>query len=414
MIGLIDCNNFFVSCERVFAPRLEGRPVVVLSGNDGCVIARSNEAKALGIAMGEPFFHVRHLAESGALEVCSGNLALYGDMSRRVMSVVRRFVPRIEIYSIDECFLCLDGFTGLPAFGRQLAATVEQWTGIPVSIGIAPTKTLAKIASKFAKKYPGYRHCCLIDTENKRRKALQLTPVADVWGVGRRHLPLLKQAGAATAADLARWNEQRVRRLLALPGVRTWRELNGHPAISLETEQARKSLTVSRSFKHPISDYEELRALVADFASQCADKLRRDGSAARTVTTHIRTDRFRPDLPQHAEAADLTLDVATADLRELVSAAVKNLRAIFRTGFGYKKAGVTLTRISHGCVQAHLFDTVDRAKQQQLQEAIDRIRVKNGPQALRVASQAAPGEARRSEFRSRCFTTHIEDIMEVK
>lgn len=414
MIGLIDCNNFFVSCERVFTPRLEGRPVVVLSGNDGCIIARSNEAKALGIAMGEPFFHVRHLVESGALEVCSGNLALYGDMSRRVMSVVRRFVPRIEVYSIDECFLQLDGLADLPAFGRHLAATVEQWTGIPVSVGIAPTKTLAKIASKFAKKYPGYRHCCPIDTEEKRRKALQLTPVADVWGIGRRHLPLLRQAGAATAADLARWNESRVRRLLALPGVRTWRELNGQPAIELETEQSRKSLTVSRSFKHPVTDFEELRALVADFASQCADKLRRDGSAARTVTTYIRTDRFRPDLPQHAEAAEQTLDVATADLRELVSTAVGNLRTIFRPGFGYKKAGVALTRISHGSIQAHLFDPVDRVRQQRLQEAIDRVRAKNGPQALRVASQAAPGEARRAEYQTRRFTTRIEDIIEVK
>lgn len=413
MIGLVDCNNFFVSCERVFNPQLEGRPVVVLSNNDGCVVARSNEAKAMGIQMGEPYFKVRHWVERGELMVRSGNLTLYGDMSRRVMSVVRRQVPRMEVYSIDECFLDLEGVPDLAAFGRRLSGMVRQWTGIPVSVGIAPTKTLAKVASKFAKKYAGYQGCCLIDTEEKRVKALQLTAVGDVWGVGRRHLPLLQLRGVRTAYDLTLWGKERVRANLALPGVRTWRELRGCPAIPMEAPSARQSITTSRSFKAPIADYGQLRALVADFASSCADKLRADKSAARTVTTYIRTDRFRTDLPQYSNAASITLDVATSDLREIVSAATQCLRNIFREGLGYKKAGVLLSDLSHGSVQAHLFDSVDREKQKRLLEAIDRVRHRNGAGALKVASQESYKKALNSEFRSPDYTTSWDDLIEV-
>ena len=186
MIGIVDCNNFFVSCERVFAPKLIGRPTVVLSSNDGCVIARSNEAKAMGIAMGVPFFKVKGLVESGQLMALSSNYGLYGDMSRRVMSVIRRHVPQIEQYSIDECFILLPETEDYAAFGRRLSQIVERWTGIPVSIGIAPTKTLAKLASRFAKKHKGYQGCCLIDTPEKRKRALELTDLRDVWGIGRK------------------------------------------------------------------------------------------------------------------------------------------------------------------------------------------------------------------------------------
>ena len=414
MVGLVDCNNFFVSCERVFNPKLVGRPVVVLSNNDGCVIARSNEAKEMGIKMGEPFFRVRSLYESGNLEVRSGNLTLYRDMSKRVMSVVRRHVARIEVYSIDECFLDLEGVPDLQKLGRNLAQTIRKWTGIPVSVGIAPTKTLAKMASKFAKKYPGYQSCCLIDTDEKRLKALQLTPIADVWGVGRRHLSMLQFRGVKTAYDLTLWNETKVRNYLSLPGVRMWRELQGHPAIPLEPPAAKQSITTSRSFKSPITEYEELRSLIADFASLCTDKLRQEKSAARTITAYIRTDRFRVDLPQYNPAASISLDVATSDLREIISAATQCLKAIYQPGYGFKKAGVLLSDISHGSVQAHLFDQVDREKQKRLLEAIDQVRHKNGASALKVATQESYMKALNHEHRSPNFSTQLEDIIVVK
>lgn len=414
MVGLMDCNNFFVSCERVFQPELADKAVVVLSNNDGCVVARSNEAKALGIKMGEPYFRIRQLVERGEVLVRSGNLRLYGDMSRRVMSVAQRFVPHIEQYSIDECFLDLDGVQQPVAVCRELVKVVRQWTGIPVSVGVAPTKTLAKVASKFAKKYAGYHGCCLIDTDEKRVKALRLTPVGEVWGVGRRHLPLLLGRGVKTAYDLTCWNEDHVRHLLALPGVRMWNELRGKPMIPLEQAVAKQSITASRSFRNVITDYELLRSLIADFASICADKLRRDGSAARMVTAYIRTDRFRPDQPQYGNSDTVTLDVATSDLREIVAAATRALQSVYREGYGYKKAGVSLSGITHGCVQTHLFDTVDRERQQRLLEAVDRVREKNGVQALRVASQESFRTVMNSEHRSPDYTTRLQDVIKVK
>lgn len=411
MFGLVDCNNFFVSCERVFDPRLLDCPVVVLSNNDGCVVACSNEAKAIGIRRGVPFFRLRRLVEEGRLQVRSGNMALYGDMSRRVMSVIRRFVPRIEVYSVDECFLDLDGVAAPEELGRRLAATVQRWTGIPVSVGLAPTKTLAKVASRFAKRYPGYRGCCLIDTDAKRVKALRLTDIGDVWGVGRRHVETLRAQGVQTAWDLTQWRPQRVRRVLALPGLNMWHELWGRSVIGLEPGTARKSVTSSRSFKSPLTDYEDLRAMVADFADHCADRLRRNGGAARLVTTYIRTDRFRPDLPQYANAASETLDVATSDLRELVAAAVRCLERIYRPGYGYKKAGVTLGAIESDGVQGHLFDGVDRQRQERLLAAIDRVRQKNGRDALRVASAGRVEDVARREYRSPRYTTDWSELM---
>lgn len=411
MFGLVDCNNFFVSCERVFDPRLQDCPVVVLSNNDGCVVACSNEAKALGVKRGTPFFRLRRLAEEGTLQVRSGNMVLYGDMSRRVMSVISRFVPRIEVYSIDECFLDLDGIAAPEELGRRLAAVVQRWTGIPVSVGIAPTKTLAKVASRFAKRYPGYRGCCLIDTDEKRVKALRLTGIGDVWGVGRRHVETLRAQGVQTAWDLTQWKPLRVRRTLALPGLNMWHELCGRSVIGLEPALARKSVTSSRSFKTPLTDFEDLRAMVADFADHCADRLRRNGGAARIVTTYIRTDRFRPDLPQYANAASETLEVATSDLREIIGAAVRCLERIYRMGYGYKKAGVALAGIEHGGVQGSLFDSVDRKRQERLLAAIDSVRRKNGRDALRVASQGHAEEAARREYRSPAYTTDWADLM---
>lgn len=413
MYGIIDCNNFFVSCERVFAPALKGVPVVVLSNNDGCVVARSNEAKAMGIAMGTPYFKVRHLVEAGKLHVRSGNLVLYGDMSRRVMSLVRKQVPRIEVYSIDECFMDLDGIEQPEAFGRELSRRVEKWTGIPVSIGIAPTKTLAKLASRFAKKYKGYQGCCLIDTNEKRLKALELTAVDDVWGIGRSMSETLHAQQTHTALQFTEWRVERVRRCFALPAVHTWNELRGVPCIKLETPAAKQSITSSRSFKSPVDDFEMLHALVADFCALCAVKLRKEKSAARIVTVFIRTDRFRPDLPQYSNAASVQLEVATSDVREIASAATRALKTIYRPYFGYKKAGVMLTELSNLAVQGSLFDPVDRQKQARLLQAIDQIHLRMGSRALQVASQEPFANAMSHEFRSPNYTTSLDDIIAV-
>lgn len=414
MLGIIDCNNFFVSCERVFQPRLKGRAVVVLSNNDGCIVARSNEAKAMGIAMGTPYFKVRHLVDSGQLQVRSGNMTLYGDMSRRVMSLVRKNVPRIEQYSIDECFMDLDGIDDPTGFGRALSAKVEKCTGIPVSIGIAPTKTLAKVGSKFAKKYAGYQHCCVIDTPEKRLKATQLTAIGDVWGIGRRMLATLTAMGKKTAYDFTQMKESNVRKAFSLPAVYTWRELQGMPCIPLLTPAAKQSITTSRSFKQPIADIEQMHALLADFASLSATKLRHEGSAARTVTVFLRTDRFRPDLPQYANAATLHLEVATADLRELAAASKRLLESIWLPHYTYKKAGIILTNIEHGYVQRALFDPVDRDKQERLLATIDNIQLRMGRDSIRVASQGSFKEAMNSQFRSPDYTTSLDDIIEVK
>ena len=414
LFGIIDCNNFFVSCERVFRPRLKGVAVVVLSNNDGCVIARSNEAKAMGIKMGTPYFKVRPLVQRGLLHVCSGNLTLYGDMSRRVMSIVRQHVPQIEVYSIDECFMDLTGIRNVKAFGEDLSALVEKWTGIPVSIGIAPTKTLAKIASKFAKKYPGYRGCCRIETEAQRLKALELTEIGDVWGIGRRIGARLAEAEVRTAADFAAWKETRVRRYFTLPTVQTWRELNGRACLGLETPAAKQSITSSRSFKKPLQDFGQLRAVIVDFAAECAHKLREEGSAAKKVTVFIRTDSFRPDLPQYSNAATVQLDVHTSDVRELAGAAGRALEAIFSDRFAYKKAGVYLSDIAHGVVQGYLFDKVDRQKQARLLQAVDRIHERMGKDALTLASQESVQKVMSHEFRSPCYTTRLSDIIEVK
>lgn len=413
MYGIIDCNNFFVSCERVFAPALKGVPVVVLSNNDGCVVARSNEAKAMGIAMGTPYFKVRHLVKEGLLHVRSGNMVLYGDMSRRVMSLVRKRVPRIEVYSIDECFMDLEGIDKLEDFGRELAQMVEKWTGIPVSIGIAPTKTLAKMASRFAKKHKGYKGCCLIDTDEKRLKALKLTTVDDVWGIGRRMSETLHSLQTHTALQFTEWRVERVRRCFALPAVHTWNELQGLACIKLETPAAKQSITSSRSFKTPIDDFEKLHALVADFCALCAAKLRKEKSAARTVTVFIRTDRFRPDLPQYSNAASVQLDVATSDVREIASAATRALKDIFKPYFGYKKAGVVLTELSNMAVQGNLFDPIDRQKQARLLQAIDQIHLRMGSKALQVASQEPYANAMSHEFRSPNYTTNLNDIIVV-
>jgi DNA polymerase V len=419
MIALVDCNNFFVSCERVFRPDLEGKAVVVLSNNDGCVVSRSNESKAMGIQMCTPFFKIKYLAEQGRLTAFSSNYALYGDLSNRVMSILADAVPKIEIYSIDEAYLHLDGITPdkVPHMCRDLRAKVRQWVGIPVSIGVAPTKTLAKIASHFAKKYPGYRGVCMMDTEEKRVKALKLTVIDDVWGVGRRLAPKMHEWGIRTAYDFTQRPERWVKDKLGVNGLRTWEELRGRACIDEEKEERRKSICTSRSFAEMISDKSELESRVSDFAAMCAKKLREEGSVAYDVTTFLYTNRFREDLQQYFPSMSIRLPVAANSAQEIVGTALKAFRLIYRSEYQYKKAGVVVSNIIPAeSVQGTIFDFDQQARQKndRISEVIDKL----GGQSrlLRLAAQR-PGhyaDGIRSEHCSGLYTTSIEDIIKVR
>lgn len=414
MIGVVDCNNFFVSCERVFAPKLIGRPAVVLSSNDGCVVARSNEAKAMGIAMGIPFFKVKGLVESGQLCALSSNYTLYGDMSRRVMSVIRRHVPEMEQYSIDECFIVLPEIEDYQAFGCRLSQIVEQWTGIPVSVGLAPTKTLAKLASRFAKKHKGYRGCCLIDTQEKRRKALELTNLRDVWGIGRKSAAKLEQMGLHTAWQFARSGQKQIRKLMGIAGEETWRELNGESVLGLTISTPRKSIQSTRSFNRPLLTTRELHTALADFCAQVAEKLRKENACARTVGIFFATDRFNPNVPFIQRTAIHSFDVATADPREFSAATRGLLEGIYTDGIPTKRAGVWVDGIEHAAIQRGLFDRVDRERQKRLLQTIDSVKLKMGRDSLRLASQEHVESIVSSELRSPSYSTKLSDILRVK
>lgn len=393
--------------------------MVVLSNNDGCVVARSNESKAMGIKMGTPFFKVKHFVESGALEVRSSNYALYGDLSARVMSILAETVPHIEIYSIDEAFLHLDGISreAVPGLCRDLVARIRRWVGIPVSIGVAPTKTLAKIASHFAKNYPGYKGVCMMDSDAKRLKALELTPIEDVWGVGRRLAPRMHASGIRTALDYVTRPESWVRSNFNIPGVRTWEELQGRACVEEDREERRKSICTSRSFADMISDEDELCLRVSDFAASCAHKLREEGSAACEVTTFLYTNRFREDMRQYFPSATVRLAVAANSTHEIVGAALRAFRTIYRPEYMYKKAGVIVNAIVPAdAVQSSLFDNDEelRDRQERLSKVMDAVNA-GGNSLLRLASQRSGhyADGIRSEYRSRLYSTSLDDIIEI-
>lgn len=345
MFALVDCNNFYCSCERVFNPALRTSPVVVLSNNDGCIIARSNEAKAMGIAMGTPFYQVKDMLERNKVAVFSSNYTLYGDMSRRVMILLSEFAPDVSQYSIDEAFVDLSGFGSgdmLREYGMKIVRAIGKGTGIPVTMGIAPTRTLAKVASKYGKRFKGYHGVCLIDTDDKRIKALQGLDVADVWGIGRRSVSKLNYYGVHTAYDLVQRSESWVRKMLTISGVRTWRELHGESCIDIEELPQKKSICTSRSFADEgLSELGHLEEAVANFASACSRKLKQQHSCCGAVTVFAYTSRFRTDVPRRAINHTSVMTVPTNDLRELVSTAVDALRSQWPADTcRFKKAGV--------------------------------------------------------------------------
>ena len=423
MIALVDCNNFYCSCERVFNPGLRNRPVVVLSNNDGCVIARSNEAKALGIRMGAPFYQVKELLEEQKVAVFSSNYNLYGDMSRRVMMLLADFTPELMQYSIDEAFLDLSGMGNgeeLVHYARQIVRTVGKGTGIPVTIGIAPTKTLAKVAAWYGKKYKGYGGVCLIDTEEKRVKALQGLDVSEVWGIGHRSMEKLHYHGIRTAWDLTQKSEGLIRKLLTVTGVRTWKELRGTDCINVDELPQKKSICTSRSFPDQgIAQLSSLEEAVANFAAACVRKLRAQKSCCSGITVFAYTGRFRRDLPQNCIHQTVHLSVPTNDLQEIVSHSVRALRQHWKQGGGYfyKKAGVIVWDFCpDNAVQTSFFDSIDRGKQARLAATIDAINRKNGHNTIRIAVQGTTDKSwhLKCEHISKQYTTNLDEVIEVK
>ena len=433
LYAICDCDNCFVSCERVFRPDLEGRPVVVLSNNDGCVVARSREARMLGIRMGIPFAQMRAQWGEDRVTAFSSNYELYADMTGRVMSLIQRNAPAFFRYSIDEAFCMLPPHNAdeVKRWGEELARMVKRATGMPLSVGIAPTKTLAKVAVHFAKNYPGYKKCCVITTEAQREKALSLTEIGDVWGIGRRLSSSLNGRGVATALEFAHKSEEWVRARYNIVVHRTWRELNGLDTIPDEEVAANKSIMTSRSFPKLVYDYKTLRTLVANFASRSAEKLRRQGSVAAIVGVFVVTNRFREDLPQYGKMLDYTLATPTDSTLDIVAAAGKVLKMIYREGFGYKKAGVMLMGISgREAIQPDLFEySPEKAdKLHRLDTAVDRINRVWGRDTVVTATQhlsfpsgadgvkeATPfADIIRHDHRSPSPTTRWTDIIQLK
>lgn len=397
LFGLADCNNFFCSCERVFRPDLHDKPVVVLSNNDGIIVALSQEAKKLGLRRGDVYFKVKGLIERYSVAVFSSNYVLYGDLSKRVMSMLSGYSPRLDVYSIDEAFLDFSNMFGsledLVQYGQGIVAAVRRGVGIPISLGIAPTKTLAKIASKFAKSYPGYKGCCLIDTEVKREKALKLFPVEDVWGIGRRFAPKLREIGVKTAWDFTQLSPELVRKMMHEPGVKTWRELRGESCVSIDELPAKQSICTSRSFPaEGVAELSQMREAVADFAARTALKLRQQGSVCGQMIVFYYTSRYRTDSQSHYVQVPISFSVPTSSDQEIMPAVMRVVEQTFRPGCLYKKAGVIAYDISQAVaadVQVSLFDEVDRSKLARVQSAVDAINARGGFGSVRPASQSS-------------------------
>lgn len=331
--AICDCDNCYVSCERIFRPDLEGKPVVVLSNNDGCVVARSKEAKLLGIKAGIPYYQLKQLFPNTEIAVFSSNYELYGEITGRVMSIIRKMSPQSFRYSIDEAFAILDGFSldQLTSWGQELHDRVLQSVGMPLSIGIAPTKTLAKMASHFAKKYPGYNHCCIIDNDQRRTKAETLYPIDEVWGIGRRYASRMTAMGIKTAYDFASHSDSWVRSTFKNIVIeRTWQELNGTDCIPDDVPTKKQSICTSRSFDGMINDFDTLRTHIANFAARCAEKLRRQQSVAHIVGVFIDSNHFRPELEQYWNMTEVAFPTPSSSTIDIVKAATVCLSRIYR------------------------------------------------------------------------------------
>ena len=423
--AICDCDNCYVSCERIFRPDLEGKPVVVLSNNDGCVVARSKEAKQLGIKAGIPYYQLKQLFPNTEIAVFSSNYELYGEITGRVMSIIRKMSPQSFRYSIDEAFAILDGFSldQLTSWGQELHDRVLQSVGMPLSIGIAPTKTLAKMASHFAKKYPGYNHCCIIDNDQRRTKAEALYPIDEVWGIGRRYASRMTAMGIKTAYDFACHSDSWVRSTFKNIVIeRTWQELNGTDCIPDDVPTKKQSICTSRSFDGMINDFDTLRTHIANFAARCAEKLRRQQSVAHIVGVFIDSNHFRPELEQYWNMTEVAFPTPSSSTIDIVKAATVCLSRIYRKDIQYKRAGVILMGvIPNSAIQPDLFtfDATRHTHMQQLDKAVDKINKVDGTETVILSSQQYPRgtkfvDAIKHDFKSSCPTTRWCEIMKIK
>ncbi len=415
MFALVDCNNFYVSCERVFNPVIEGKPVVVLSNNDGCIIARSEEAKKLGLQMGEPVFKKIKFLTNNGVHIFSSNYTLYGDMSARVTETLSHFVPEIEVYSIDEAFLNLTGLkSDLDKLSREIAFTVKQNTGIPVSIGIGPTKTLAKIANKAAKQTGGI---FIIKNNRQLDTLLRNTPVEKVWGIGRQYAKLLQQNKVLTAFDFTLLDDNWLRTKMKVIGLRIKKELLGESCIRLELMMPpKKAIATTRAFGKKTSEIKFITEAVSTYAVRCAEKLRKQKSVANLLTVFIHTDPFNPNEPQINKSKTITLPVATNSNSELVKYALICLNEIFSADFKYKKAGVIVEGLQdESQFQQNIFDKTDRKKQRNLLKVLDKLNTQFGRDKVKLAVQGDGKEWKlRQEKLSKRYTTNWNEIIEVK
>lgn len=424
MIGIADCNNFYCSAERVFDPALCGRALGVLSNNDGCVVARSNELKAMGVAMGTPAFQLREQIMRGEIVLKSSNYELYGDMSQRVQTILAEQSSGIEPYSIDECFLRLDGFAAeqLERHCIELKSTVNQWTGIPISIGVAPSRTLAKLANRLSKKIAAFEGVCVLEKDSEQlRQVLSRTDLDDIWGIARRQRDKLHRINVYTALDLVQVDLKTIQRQFGVVMERTVLELRGIPAIEMnDYDDPKQRIMTSRSFGQSTADRREVAAAITQHAQRGAEKLRRQSSTARAVMVFVQTDRFRQDLPQYAQSTVIGLDRPTDDSRHILAAARMGLHAIWRDGYRYKKAGVMMLDLKDvSRAQLSLLDEPEHHtgddQSQRLMSALDQLNQKMGRGTVHfgLPSLRAPWQLK-ADNRSPRYTTRWDELPSVK
>jgi DNA polymerase V len=418
MYALVDCNNFYASCERVFNPSLQKKPVAILSNNDGCVIARSDEAKNLNLPMGAPIFKWESFCKHHKINVLSSNYPLYGDMSARVMKILEHFTPDVEVYSIDEAFLEFKGFDeyDFNEYGKIIRKRILKWTGIPTCVGVAPTKALCKVANKIARKFPKETGgVYVIDTDEKRIKALKWTAIKNVWGIGRRLQKRLEVKGCKTAFDFTQLTDDWVRTNFSITEWKLKKDLEGIPTIALEIKEAKRSIATTRSFEYTYSDIENIKERISTFAASCAEKLRDQNSSCHMIIVMLSSDRHKKDAEQHSASKTVIFPYPTDSTLSITKAAVEAIKTMFKTGIKYKRAGVIVTGLvptdNH---QLNLF-LHENPKHRPLMSAIDRLNKKYKMDTIKLANQDLQRTWKMKQERlSPKYTTKINDIITVK
>ena len=416
-IALVDCNSFYASCERIFNPKLLGKPVVVLSNNDGCIITRSNEAKWLGIKMGEPYFKAKKIIEKNNVNVFSSNYSLYGDISERVMEILLGFSPDVEIYSIDEAFLNFKGFKAdeLKTYCTHIRSIIKKWVGIPVSIGVGSTKTLSKVANHLAKKEPEFEGVCILKDIKKINEVLKEIEINDVWGIGKKLSKFLNNQSIETAKQFINLDRGWVRKNMGVVGEKTQMELKGISCLNLELlPSKRKSCCVSRSFSQPIENINELIESIASYGSRAAEKIREENLVSQLMSVFVLTNYFNKKEKQYSNSIRMQLDFPTNNSSLIVKRAVEGLKRIFRKGYRYKKAGIILYELQNADCIKGLLD-YDRARSDKLMQSLDDINFRYGHSTLRLAAEGIEKKWRmKKEKISPCYTTRFDELMIVK